>query len=246
MIGPSSTTTLTPALEDYLETIFRLVRDTGIARVRDIAKARDVRSASVSPAMRRLDELGLIRYERREFVALTTNGEAAARRVYSRHQLLARFFEGILGMDAAEAEANACEIEHSLSENAADKLVRYFEFIEMCPGAGELVDKFRRCSLVHDDRPPCPDACPAAQNRISHLEKSMCISDLAPGQHGRVRQIGGGGAIRQRLLDLGLLPDAVVEMVRRAPSGDPVWVKLQGYELALRGAEAASVLVEAV
>jgi DtxR family Mn-dependent transcriptional regulator len=45
---------LSTALEDYLETIFELVRDQKFARVKDIAKARGVRSASVSPAMKRL------------------------------------------------------------------------------------------------------------------------------------------------------------------------------------------------
>lgn len=237
---------LTPALEDYLESIFQLVRGTGFARVRDIAKARNVRSASVTPAMRRLDEMGLIRYERREYVALTTEGEEAARRVYARHQLLSRFFTGFLGMKPEEAEANACAMEHSLSPAAVDKLVRYFEFVEVCPGAGELVAKFRHCSLLHEGLPPCPVGCAAMNRRTTKKEIAMSIADLVPGQRGRVRQIGGSGAVRQRLLDMGILPDAVVELARRAPAGDPIWIRLQGYELALRGSEATAVLVDTV
>ena len=51
-------TRLTGSLEDYLETIYLLIRDRKVARVKDIAEARDVRMASVTPAMRRLAELG--------------------------------------------------------------------------------------------------------------------------------------------------------------------------------------------
>ena len=55
---------MSPALEDYLETIYLLVQEHGFARVKDIARARDVKAATVSVALRKLAELDLIRYER--------------------------------------------------------------------------------------------------------------------------------------------------------------------------------------
>ena len=84
---------LTSALEDYLETIFELVRDQKLARVKDIARARGVKSGSVTPAMKRLSELGLIKYVQREYIDLTPDGEIEARRIYAKHQILSRFFE---------------------------------------------------------------------------------------------------------------------------------------------------------
>ena len=81
---------LTPALEDYLETIFELQRSGKVARVRDIAAARNVKAGSVSPAMRRLADLGLIKYRQRDYIDLTEEGEFAARRVMSRHRVLLR------------------------------------------------------------------------------------------------------------------------------------------------------------
>ena len=68
----TNTTTITKfpemsqPLEDYLETIYLLVQEHGFARVRDIARARDVKAATVSIALRKLAELDLVRYERRE------------------------------------------------------------------------------------------------------------------------------------------------------------------------------------
>src|SRR5512143_2334664 len=90
-------------LEDYLETIYLLVQEHGFARVKDIARARDVKAATVSIALRKLAELDLVRYERREYIALSAEGEEAGRRVFSRHRILARFFEEVLGMPTASA-----------------------------------------------------------------------------------------------------------------------------------------------
>ena len=71
----------------------------------------------------------------------------------------------------------------------------------------------------------------------------MSVSDLMPGQEGKVRQVKATGAIRQRLLDMGLLPNRVIRMERLAPTGDPVWISLQGSQLALRRKEAQAVLI---
>ncbi len=244
MAAMADTSILTSALEDYLETIYRLVSAHGFARVRDIAKARSVRSASVSPAMRRLDELGLIRYERREYVALTPAGEDAARKVYARHQLLTRFFQQVLGMSAETADAEACAMEHGMSPEAVDKLAWFFEYLQICPTAGQLISRFQSCSVVNEGMPPCPHSCAAMRSK-QLKGKTMSLADLQPGQTGRVTRIGGRGAVRQRLLDMGILPDSKVELARIAPAGDPIWIKLAGFEIALRKEEAADVVVEA-
>ncbi|MBE0566772.1 MAG: DtxR family transcriptional regulator [Krumholzibacteria bacterium] len=236
---------LTPALEDYLESVFRLVTEHGFARVRDIAEARGVKPGSVSPAMRRLEEAGLIRYERREYVALTDTGAAAARRIYSRHRVLRRFFGTFLGLPPEIAEADACVAEHSLSAATLDRLVRLFEYMEVCPDGRDHLRHFHQCSRVQEGADHCPHHCPALHG-LGERNTVMSVADLRPGQKGRVRQIEGQGAIRQRLLDMGILPDTTIELARIAPTGDPMWIRLQGFELALRKNEAAAVLIEAL
>lgn len=71
----------------------------------------------------------------------------------------------------------------------------------------------------------------------------MTISNLKPGTRARVLQVHGSGAIRQRLLDMGLLPQATLTLERVAPTGDPIWIKLDDFQLSLRRAEAAMVRV---
>lgn len=238
---------LTSALEDYLETIFELVRDQKFARVKDIARARGVRAGSVTPAMKRLAELGLIRYVQREYIDLTEQGEAEARRVYARHQLMSRFFEEILGVQREQAQADACAMEHSLSAEGMDRLTRLVEFLNICPDGGEILARFHQCARVHGPLPQDWRDCSCAQSNAEcqqRRQSSIPVSQLRPGQRGRVTQVEGSGAVRQRMLDMGILPDVLVEVERHAPGGDPIWVKLQGFQLSLRQKEAEAVLVE--
>jgi DtxR family Mn-dependent transcriptional regulator len=237
--------TLTGALEDYLETILILVREQGFARVRDIAKARQVKSSSVSPALRRLDEMGLVKYVQREYVGLTDSGERAARRVLARHDLLTRFFLEVLQMAPEASEREACAMEHSLSPEAMDRLVRFFEFLHICPeGQLDWLKKFHCCSKVQEGGSTCEHVCEGDQTRRQGMgESTMSVSDLRPGQQGTVRQVNAKGAVRQRLLDMGLLPDVVVRVERFAPTGGPVWICFNGSQVALRREEAEAVLI---
>jgi DtxR family Mn-dependent transcriptional regulator len=235
---------LSTALEDYLETIFELVRDQKFARVKDIAKARGVRSASVSPAMKRLAELGMIRYVRREYIDLTPEGEHEARRIYARHQVLTRFFRDILKVPAKISEVDACEMEHSLSNVSMDHLVMFFEFLEACPEVSQLLSRFHGCSLIRNDVPECEIPCESKKKRICAREETIkSLKELQPGERGRVTRVDGVGAIRQRLLDMGIMPDLLIELERVSPAGDPIWIKFQGSQLSLRRKEAESVLV---
>jgi Fe2+ transport system protein FeoA len=70
------------------------------------------------------------------------------------------------------------------------------------------------------------------------------LSELKKGDKARIVKIGGKGPIRRRLLDMGMVAGSEVELQRVAPLGDPVEVKVKGYNLTLRKEEAATVEVE--
>lgn len=70
------------------------------------------------------------------------------------------------------------------------------------------------------------------------------LSDLKPGQRGMISKVGGGGQTHRRILDMGVVPQTMVEVERVAPLGDPIEVKVKGYHLSLRKEEAANVYVE--
>ena len=62
----------------------------------------------------------------------------------------------------------------------------------------------------------------------------MTLKDLPIGKTATVQSVGGDGGLRQHFLDMGLIPQADVTMVKYAPMGDPVDIELRGYELAIR------------
>ncbi len=70
------------------------------------------------------------------------------------------------------------------------------------------------------------------------------LDQLLPGQHAIIKKVGGRGAFRRRVMDMGLVGGAEIEMVKKAPLGDPIEYKLKGYHLTLRRAEARVIVVE--
>ena len=72
------------------------------------------------------------------------------------------------------------------------------------------------------------------------------LSELKRGEKGRIVKIGGKGGVHRRLLDMGLVSGSEVEMQRVAPLGDPIEIKVKGYNLSLRKEEATSIQVEVV
>ncbi|MGO5159234.1 MULTISPECIES: ferrous iron transport protein B [unclassified Bilifractor] len=72
-------------------------------------------------------------------------------------------------------------------------------------------------------------------------EKRKTLRDLEIGETGRITRVGGEGALRQHFLDMGLIPDAEVTLVKYAPMGDPMEVKIHGYELTIRLSDAEQI-----
>jgi DtxR family Mn-dependent transcriptional regulator len=113
---------LTPSLEDYLEAIFDLGPP---ARVSSIAGRLGVAKASVTQAVQRLVEKRLAESARYGRVSLTAKGQALARTIRRRHDLLVTFLEDVLGVSHATADRDACVLEHGLSAETAIRLSEY-------------------------------------------------------------------------------------------------------------------------
>ncbi len=79
----------------------------------------------------------------------------------------------------------------------------------------------------------------------SQRKQHRCmLGDIQPGTMAKIRCHHSCGAIRQRLLDLGFVPDSEVNVVRRAPLGDPIQCKIANYNITLRISEASLIEVE--
>lgn len=74
----------------------------------------------------------------------------------------------------------------------------------------------------------------------------MTLEKLAIGKEAKVVKVGGAGELRLRLLDMGLIPRTIVKIQKIAPMGDPIELRLRGYELTLRKEDAKNIEVEEV
>ena len=101
-------------MEDYLERILELINTKGYARVVDIAEGLKISQASVTNMVQRLDAEGLLKYEKYRGLALTTAGEALARNITQRHQLLTDFLK-LLGLDDEVIYHDVEGMEHHIS-----------------------------------------------------------------------------------------------------------------------------------
>ena len=70
------------------------------------------------------------------------------------------------------------------------------------------------------------------------------LSEMQVGEQGKIVRVEGEGQTRRRLLDMGMIPRTVVEIERIAPMGDPIWLRVRGYQLSLRKEEAVKIFVE--
>jgi Fe2+ transport system protein FeoA len=76
-------------------------------------------------------------------------------------------------------------------------------------------------------------------------ENTHSLTDLAIGIDARVVSVNGEGAVTRRLLEMGVIPGVTVSIVKKAPFGDPIEVRVRGYSLAMRRKEADAIEVAA-
>ncbi|MCH5304413.1 MAG: metal-dependent transcriptional regulator [Ruminococcus sp.] len=101
--------------EDYLETILVLGKSREHVRSIDIVKHMHLSKPSVSVAMKKLRENGYINMDADGFITLTEEGNKIAEKIYERHEFISHWLED-LGVDREIAMADACRIEHVLSD----------------------------------------------------------------------------------------------------------------------------------
>ncbi len=118
--------------EDYLETLYTIHLENRVIRVRDVALALDVTMPSVVSAVRSLSRKNLVKQERYGYIELTKKGEKVGKDVHERHKLMYALLHEILGLDPTIAEKDACEMEHCLSPQTRERMLKMVEFTRAC------------------------------------------------------------------------------------------------------------------
>ena len=119
--------------EDYLKAIYILQKDKGMVRSVDVAERMGVSKPSVSHAVKLLREGGFLVMDDDYTLHLTDLGREVAEKLHERHQYFTEQLTGA-GVDASTAEAEACKMEHTISDDSFQKLKGQDQ--KTCPYAG--------------------------------------------------------------------------------------------------------------
>jgi DtxR family Mn-dependent transcriptional regulator len=195
---------LSGAVQDYLKTIYTLQEQGGAVSTSALAEAMGVAAASATGMVKKLAGLKLARHSPYQGVILTKAGEKMALEVIRHHRLLELYLAEALGYSWDKVHEEAERLEHVISEEFEEKI---FE------------------ALGRPTRDPHGDPIPTKDGTLvagSHER----LSDLEPGATGVIRRVSDRNAEMLRYLALrGLVPDATVQVVEKAPFNGPITVK---------------------
>jgi len=150
----------TASMEDYLESIIMLREGKEAVRVSQMSQALGVKMPSVTGALKKLSDEGLVEHQRYGRVQLTTEGEKVARDVFRRHEALRRFLEDILSVDAETAADDACKMEHVISPLTQKRLAKFIDFVLSRPNVQPCWLKMFDRYVNYGELPEgCPEKC---------------------------------------------------------------------------------------
>ncbi len=244
---------LTASMEDYLEAIYHIVRKKQAARAKDIARRLAVNNSSVTGALRTLSEKGFINYAPYDVITLTPKGHRHAEDVVRRHEALMDFFTKVLCVDPQEASDAACKMEHAVSRTILNRLIRFVEFLEICPRGGEsLIQGFKNHCSQDDNFITCSDSIAECLEVLKKRQieiagerlDTVALKDLGVNQRGKILRIRGKEGASRKLADLEITPGSMVEVLKILPETSTIEIKARGYRLTLSRDDAAKIQVE--
>ncbi len=215
----------TESTEMYLITIYRLTLKAMYASTSDIAATLDVSLPSVSEKVRRLAEQGYVYHEWRQGVSLTARGREVALNVLRKHRLAATFLVQMAGYLLDEVYEEACRLEHVMSDRLADRLEELLGYPRVDPYGYPIPGKDGTIAMEHYPTLACVSAgATVVVQRINDLDQA------------RLRYIS----------ELGLVPNAQVEVLEVAPFEGPLVLKIDDRTVAIAYAIACEIEVEEV
>ena len=230
------------SVEDYLKAVYELAQNGKTVSTTEISRTLKVAPASVTEMLKKLSEKGYIKYSPYHGTTLTSEGKRIAEKMARKHRLLERFLHDVLKIDNVKVHKQACEMEHSLSDDAEESLCRFLRHPDRCPDDGKIIPP---CDLKIGSCAECIQLHSKGLKEVGkHDQNLVSIGNLKKGQCGKISFIRGGHNLLQRLLDMGLTPGTKVYAVKVAPLGGPVELSVRGSKLAIGKGVAAKVFVE--
>lgn len=122
---------ISSSLEDYIEAVYNIYLAEKKVKAVDVSRRLNVSRASVTEALQKLEQLGLINYGHYGVISITEEGVKKAKEVIKKHNTLSLFFEKVLGVEHELAEDTACKIEHVIGDEILSKLEEHMQKFDL-------------------------------------------------------------------------------------------------------------------
>lgn len=213
---------LSSAVEDYLKTIYSLHEDTEVVTTQAVANHLNVAAPSATAMIKRLAGLNLARHTPYRGVELTPSGEKIALEIIRHHRLIETFLAEALGLEWDKVHAEADRWEHVLSEEVEAKMAE---------------------ALGNPTHDPHGSPIPTLDGKILQ-ESGVPLSAISANARFVVRRVRDeDGELLRHLRDLGLLPNAEIEVLRAVPTEGVLQIRVGGETKIVGLSPAASVVV---
>ena len=132
---------LSASMEDYLEMIWRLSRDTGFTRINELSEALNVHPPSATRMVQKLGMMNLLQYERYGVILLRAEGKRLGALLLERHNVIENFFR-LLGISEDWLLAETEKVEHMLSDETIKSFQKYISFVKDNPDVQERLKEY--------------------------------------------------------------------------------------------------------
>ncbi len=134
---------LSASMEDYLEMIYRLSKDTGFTRINELSDALNVHPPSATRMVQKLGLLNLLQYEKYGVILLRAEGKRLGELLLERHNMIESFFQ-LLGINDETILTETEKVEHTLSDETVKCFERYILFVKENPDVLVRLNEFKR------------------------------------------------------------------------------------------------------
>jgi len=230
--------------QDYLKAVYSLSKNGDLVSNAQISQKLNVAPASVTEMLKKLSDEGYINYSPYHGSTLTEKGLQEAKKVTRKHRLLETFLSEVLHITKDKVHSQACQMEHTLSDEAEESLCRLLKHPDTCSDDGKTIPA---CDLPFTTCEDCMKLHAQGLEEVGkRKENLLALSELKDGQQGKIQFIRGGHNVLQRLLDMGLTPGTKITLIKAAPFEGPMEVSVRGSKLAIGRGIASKVFVEPI
>ena len=215
--------TISSTMEAYLENIYRLEQEYGVAKTKLLAELVGVSLGTVTNTITFLEKQSLVTHEPYKGVKLTETGRTIALDVLRRHRLTERLLTDILGIEWSKVHNHSCKLEHAITSELIKPLEKALGYPETCPHGNPI---------------------PKEDGEL-FKEELHSIVDLEKGTKGEVIRITREKKeLLDYLLNLNLVPGSHIEVLEMAPFNGPITLKIEEEEHAISRKIASIVMIK--